>query len=79
MGRATAMLPYEEQIPGERYRQGERVRALLLRVDRLLLRYEHELLPSRNWSALARCHCSDNRQRKKNVRQFHSLGLLLAS
>ena len=25
--------PYDEQIPGERYRQGERVRALLLRVD----------------------------------------------
>lgn len=33
LGRATAMLPYDEQIPGERYRQGERVRALLLRVD----------------------------------------------
>ena len=33
LGRATAILPYEEQIPGERYRQGERVRALLLRVD----------------------------------------------
>ena len=24
LGRATAILPYEEQIPGERYRQGER-------------------------------------------------------
>ena len=33
LGRATAVLPYVEQIPGERYRQGERVRALLLRVD----------------------------------------------
>jgi len=33
LGRATGILPYEEQIPGERYRQGERVRALLLRVD----------------------------------------------
>ena len=33
LGRATAILPYEEQIPGERYRQGERVRALLLHVD----------------------------------------------
>lgn len=33
LGRATAILPYEEQIPGERYRQGERIRALLLRVD----------------------------------------------
>jgi N utilization substance protein A len=33
LGRATAILPYDEQIPGERYRQGERVRALLLRVD----------------------------------------------
>lgn len=33
LGRATAVLPYDEQIPSERYRQGERVRALLLRVD----------------------------------------------
>src|SRR5437868_5458991 len=33
LGRATAILPYDEQIPGGRYRQGERVRALLLRVD----------------------------------------------
>jgi N utilization substance protein A len=33
MGRATGMLPYEEQIPGERYRQGERVRAYLYRVE----------------------------------------------
>ena len=33
LGRATAVLPYDEQIPGERYGQGERVRALLLRVD----------------------------------------------
>jgi len=33
LGRATAILPYDEQIPGERYRQGERVRALLFKVD----------------------------------------------
>lgn len=33
LGRTTAVLPYDEQIPNERYRQGERVRALLLRVD----------------------------------------------
>jgi N utilization substance protein A len=33
MGRAVGMLPYDEQIPGERYRQGERVRAYLFRVD----------------------------------------------
>jgi N utilization substance protein A len=33
LGRATAVLPYDEQIPGERYRQGERVRALLFKVD----------------------------------------------
>jgi len=33
MGRATAILPYEEQIPGERYKQGERVRAYLYRVE----------------------------------------------
>lgn len=33
MGRAVGMLPYEEQIPGERYNQGERLRMLLLRVE----------------------------------------------
>ena len=33
MGRATGLLPYEEQIPGERYRQGERLRAYLYRVE----------------------------------------------
>lgn len=33
MGRAVGMLPYEEQIPGERFKQGERVRAYLFRVD----------------------------------------------
>lgn len=33
LGRATAILPYEEQIPGERYRQGERIRGLLFKVD----------------------------------------------
>lgn len=33
LGRATGMLPYEEQIPGERYRQGERVRAYLYSVE----------------------------------------------
>jgi len=33
MGRATGILPYEEQIPGERFRQGERVRAYLMRVE----------------------------------------------
>lgn len=33
LGRATGILPYEEQIPGERYRQGERIRALLYKVD----------------------------------------------
>jgi N utilization substance protein A len=33
MGRATGMLPYEEQIPGEHYGQGERVRAYLSRVE----------------------------------------------
>ena len=33
MGRATGILPYEEQIPGERYRQGERGRAYLYRVE----------------------------------------------
>ena len=33
MGRATGILPYEEQIPTERFRQGERVRAYLYRVE----------------------------------------------
>ncbi len=33
MGRAQAILPYEEQIPGERFGQGERVRAYLYRVE----------------------------------------------
>ncbi|MBI1974418.1 MAG: transcription termination/antitermination protein NusA [Candidatus Zambryskibacteria bacterium] len=33
MGRATGLLSYEEQIPGERFSQGERVRAYLYRVE----------------------------------------------
>ncbi len=33
MGRAVGMLPYEEQIPGEHYKQGERLRMVLLRVE----------------------------------------------
>jgi N utilization substance protein A len=33
MGRATAILPYEEQIPGERYKPGERIRGYLYRVE----------------------------------------------
>jgi N utilization substance protein A len=33
LGRATGILPYEEQIPGERYRQGERIRAFLYQVE----------------------------------------------
>lgn len=33
MGRAVGMLSPEEQIPGERFKQGERVRAYLFRVD----------------------------------------------
>jgi N utilization substance protein A len=33
LGRAVGMLPYEEQIPGERFRQGERIRAYLYRVE----------------------------------------------
>jgi N utilization substance protein A len=33
MGRTTAILPYEEQIPGERYKQGERVRGYLQMVE----------------------------------------------
>jgi len=33
VGRATGILPYEEQIPGERFSQGERVRAYLYKVE----------------------------------------------
>jgi len=33
MGRAIGMLAYNEQIPGERYKQGERMRAYLVRVE----------------------------------------------
>lgn len=33
MGRATGILPYNEQIPGERYRQGEQIRAFLYKVE----------------------------------------------
>ncbi|GMQ95201.1 MAG: hypothetical protein BMS9Abin13_313 [Patescibacteria group bacterium] len=33
LGKATGVLPYEEQIPGERYKQGERVRAYLYSVE----------------------------------------------
>ncbi len=33
MGRATGLLSYEEQIPGERFGQGERLRAYLYRVE----------------------------------------------
>ncbi len=33
LGRVPALMPYEEQIPGERFKPGERIRALLLSVD----------------------------------------------
>lgn len=33
MGRAVGILSYDEQIPGERFKQGERVRAYLFRVE----------------------------------------------
>lgn len=33
LGRTTGIIPYEEQIPGERYRIGERIRAYLYSVD----------------------------------------------
>lgn len=33
MGRAVGVIPYEEQIPGEHYKQGERVRAYLYAVE----------------------------------------------
>jgi N utilization substance protein A len=33
LGRTTGIIPYEEQIPGERYRPGERIRAYLYNVE----------------------------------------------
>jgi N utilization substance protein A len=33
LGKAPGLLPYEEQIPGERFTQGERIRAYLYRVE----------------------------------------------
>lgn len=33
LGRTTGILPYEEQIPGEHYKQGERVRSYLYSVE----------------------------------------------
>lgn len=33
MGRATGVLSYDEQIPGERFSQGERIKAYLFQVD----------------------------------------------
>jgi len=33
LGRTTGVIPYEEQIPSERYRAGERIRAYLYAVD----------------------------------------------
>jgi N utilization substance protein A len=33
LGRTQAIMPYDEQIPGERFRQGERVRAFLYNVE----------------------------------------------
>jgi N utilization substance protein A len=33
LGRTTGVIPYEEQIPGERYRMGERISAYLYAVD----------------------------------------------
>jgi len=33
LGKITASIPYEEQIPGERFRPGERIRAILLKVE----------------------------------------------
>jgi len=33
LGKAPGLLPYEEQIPGERFNQGERIRAYLYKVE----------------------------------------------
>ncbi|MEK7066543.1 MAG: NusA N-terminal domain-containing protein, partial [Patescibacteria group bacterium] len=53
LGRATGILPKEEQIPGERYRQGEQVKAYLFSVEETprginlrLSRSHHSFWPS---------------------------------
>lgn len=33
LGRITAIMPYDEQIPGERFKPGERIRAMLVAVE----------------------------------------------
>ncbi len=33
LGRVPAVMPYDEQIPGERFKPGERIRALLVKVE----------------------------------------------
>lgn len=33
LGRVTAIMPYEEQIPGERFKPGDRIRCILLAVE----------------------------------------------
>ena len=33
LGRVTGVMPYDEQIPGERFKPGDRIRALLVSVD----------------------------------------------
>ncbi len=33
LGRVTGVIPYDEQIPGERFKPGERIRASLIKVD----------------------------------------------
>jgi len=33
LGRVTAIIPYDEQMPGERYKPGDRIRAILLAVE----------------------------------------------
>ena len=33
LGRVTAIMPFDEQIPGERFKPGERIRALLMKVE----------------------------------------------
>ena len=47
LGRVTAIMPYDEQIPGERYKPGERIRAILLAVEET----------SRGFSQTITCSC----------------------
>jgi N utilization substance protein A len=84
LGRATGILPYEEQIPGERYRQGERIRALLYQVEesprgiylRLSRAHKDFLKNFLRWRHL-RLHTAPWSLKKSLAKQAHALKLQL--